>query len=76
MITLWELSKAEIKEKMRNYSFIIMIILSLFMAYFFVPRQNQFFQIMQISRNTFIQAGNISWITIGCSTGISIFFRQ
>ncbi|MFP3155200.1 hypothetical protein LQZ18_12410 [Lachnospiraceae bacterium ZAX-1] len=64
---------AEFKERSRRFSFIAMIALALFAAFWFVPRDDGYMQVMIIQPDRFLQAGHPSWIPIASAWGLSFF---
>ena len=65
--------RAEFKERARRFSYLAMIALALFGAFWFVPRDDGSMQVMLIQPDRFIQAGNASWIPIASAWGLGFF---
>nr|AGS52503.1 hypothetical protein [uncultured bacterium contig00005] len=64
MISIWGVARACFVERLRRFSFIAIMALSLFAAFWFVPRDDGSMQVMAIQPDRFIQAGNPSWIPV------------
>jgi len=59
--------------KSRNFSFLALMALCLFGAFWFVPREVDGFEIMSLQPDIFIQGGNPSWIPVTSALGLSFF---
>jgi len=66
-------ARADFLERQRRFSFIAMTAMSLFAAFWFVPRDDGSMQVMVIQPDRFIQAGNPSWIPVASAWGLGFF---
>ena len=67
-------AKADFLEYSRRFSFIAMIALALFGAFFFVPSYEQGnFSFLEIMPDTFIQTSNATWIPVAGAMGTGFF---
>ena len=66
-------ARADYLEKSRNFSFLALMALCLFAAFWFVPRSVDGFQIMSLQEDVFIQGGNPSWIPVTSALGLAFF---
>lgn len=73
MSGIWGVTRADFLERFRRFSFIAMMALALFEAFWFVPRDDGSMQVMAIQADRFIQAGNASWIPIASAWGLGFF---
>jgi len=70
---VWGQAKADFLERYRRFSFIAMVALSIFAAFWFVPtpQNSGGFIILEIQPDLFIQGGNASWIPIASALGLA-----
>jgi hypothetical protein len=73
MRTIWGVARADFRERSRRFSFIAMIALALFAAFWFVPRNVDSMQIMSIQPDRVIQGDNPSWIPVASAFGLGFF---
>jgi len=66
-------ARADFFERQRRFSFIAMTAMSLFAAFWFVPRDDGSMQVMAIQPDRIIQADNPSWIPIASAWGLGFF---
>ena len=66
-------ARADYKDKSRRFSFVALMALCLFGAFWFVPRAGDGFEIMSIQPDVFIQGGNSSWIPVTSALGLAFF---
>ena len=67
-------ARADFIERSRRFSFLALIALALFASFWFVPRETDYFQIIAIEPELFIQGGNPSWIPIGSLIFLTSFW--
>ena len=74
MIAFYGQAKADFLERSRRFSFIAMIALALFGAFFFVPSQTQDgFSFLSIMPDIFYQVSNPTWIPVASAMGTGFF---
>jgi hypothetical protein len=73
MISVWGVARADFIERLRRFSFIAIMALSFFAAFWFVPRDDGSIQVMAIKPDRFVQAGNPSWIPVASAWGLGFF---
>jgi hypothetical protein len=73
MNSIFGVARADFQERSRRFSFIVMMALALFAAFWFVPRSDGSLQIMNIQPDRFIQAGNPSWMPVASAWGLGFF---
>ncbi len=73
MSSVLGVASADFKERSRRFSFIAIMALALFAAFWFVPRDDGSLQVMTIQPNVFLQAGNPSWIPMASAWGMGFF---
>jgi ABC-type transport system involved in multi-copper enzyme maturation permease subunit len=72
MSGVWGVARADFLEKFRRFSFVAMMALSLFAAFWLVPRNDGSVQLIAIQPDRFVQAGNPSWIPVTSAWGLGI----
>ena len=65
--------RADYTQKSRSFSFLAMIALCLFGAFWFVPRAGDGILIMALQPDVFIQGGHPSWIPMTSALGLAFF---
>lgn len=73
MKSILGIARADFQERSRRFSFMAMIALALFAAFWFVPRNDGKLQIMAIEPELIMQAGNSSWIPVSSAWGLGFF---
>ena len=66
-------SRADLIERSRNFSYLALMALCLFGAFWFVPREVDGFEIMALQPDIFIQGGNPGWIPVTSAIGLAFF---
>jgi len=66
-------ARADYIGKSRDFSFLALMALCLFGAFWFVPREIDGFEIMALQPDIFIQGGNPSWIPVTSALGLAFF---
>lgn len=73
MNAIMGVARADFLERYRRFSFVAMMALALFAAFWFVPKDGDAMQVMLIQPDRFIQAGNPSWIPVASAWGLGFF---
>jgi len=66
-------ARVDYKERSRSFSFLAIISLCLFGAYWFVPRTGDGLMIMAFEPDIFVQGGHPSWIPISSAVALAFF---
>lgn len=74
MRSVWNIAKAELKQRVRSPAYFTALLSSILISLLFLPKQNKYFQIMLINPETYLQGGNTTWTSISVAYGISLCF--